>query len=199
MSAPNNRRKLLIIMAWFLIPLAVAITWYKVLPERFHPMSSTNNGELLDPIFTLDPFEHQTAKGEAYSNKDVEMVWTLVHFVEGQCDELCSQSLYRTRQLRISMGKDIDRLKRVAILSQGGEGGSNQKMWASHPDLRVLISAENGVGAQIKSRVENIPFSRDALFLIDPLGNVMMHFPETLPPKLIKKDIRKLLKLSHIG
>ena len=199
MSAQKNRRKLLTIVAWFLIPLAVATTWYKVLPERFHPTSSTNNGELLDPIFTLDPFEHQTVQGVVFSNKDVEKVWTLVHFVEGQCDELCSQSLYRTRQLRISLGKDIDRLNRVVVLGLSGEGESNQKMWASHPDLRVLISAENGVGSQIKSRVENIPFSRDALFLIDPLGNVMMHFSETLPPKLIKKDIRKLLKLSHIG
>lgn len=199
MSTQNNRKKLITIAAWFLIPLVAATLWYKFLPESLLPTASTNNGDLLDPIFTLDKFSHQTVKGEPFTNSEIEKVWTLVHFVEGECDEQCSQSLYSTRQLRIAMGKDIDRIKRVAVLTQVGASESNQKMWASHPDLKVLIATENGVGEQIKSHLKNVDFSRDSKFLVDPLGNVMMHFPASLPPKLIKKDIGKLLKLSHIG
>lgn len=199
MSTQDNRKKLIIIAAWFLIPLALATIWYKVLPKSFLPSASTNNGELLDPIFTLDKFTQQTAKGVIFTNVEIEKIWTLVHFVQGECDEQCSQSLYKTRQLRISMGKDIDRLNRIAVLKQDGASESNQKMWASHPDLEVLIASSNGVGAQIKSQVKNIQISRDSIFLVDPLGNVMMHFPASMEPKLIKKDIRKLLKLSHIG
>jgi hypothetical protein len=199
MSTQDNRKKLIIIAAWFLIPLALATIWYKVLPKSFLPSASTNNGELLDPIFTLDKFTQQTAKGEIFTNVEIEKIWTLVHFVQGECDEQCSQSLYKTRQLRISMGKDIDRLNRIAVLKQDGISDSNQKMWASHPDLEVLIASRNGVGAQIKSQVKNIQISWDSIFLVDPLGNVMMHFPASMEAKLIKKDIRKLLKLSHIG
>lgn len=199
MSTQDNRKKLITIAAWFLLPLVIATIWYKVLPEIFLPSGSTNNGELLEPIFTLKKFTHQTAEGETFTNVEIEKVWTLVHFVQGECDEQCSQSLYKTRQLRISMGKDIDRLNRIAVLAQDGPSESNQKMWASHPDLKVLIASSNGVGAQIKSQIKNIQISRDSLFLVDPLGNVMMHFPASLEAKLIKKDIRKLLKLSHIG
>ncbi len=199
MRLKDNQKKLLIITAWFFIPLLIAVSWYKILPDSLLPEMTTNHGALLDPAFTLSPFKHQTIAGELFSNIDVEKVWTLVHFVNGDCDEACSRSLYKTRQLRLALGKDIDRLKRIAILNPAGQSDSNLKMWASHPDLTVLINAEQGIGAQIKTMAGKFYTNENALFLIDPLGNVMMHFPATLEPKLIKKDLRKLFKLSHIG
>ena len=195
----SNRKKLVIIFAWFLIPLVAAFTWYKFLPENYRPTSTTNNGDILEGIFALEPFSQQTVDGKKYSNVDVEKVWTLVHMIQSDCDEACSQSLYNTRQMRISMGKDIKRLKRIAIVSALVDSPSNKKMWASHPDLRVLIATDKGVAAQIKSKITEVEIEQNSLFLIDPLGNVMMHFSSKLGPKLMKKDIRKLFKLSHIG
>lgn len=199
MTDNKNRKKLIIIIAWFIIPLFAAITWYKLLPDDYRPSSTTNNGDILEGIFTLEPFSHQAVDGTTYSNVDVEKVWTLVQFVEGECDEACSKSLYNTRQMRISMGKDIDRLNRVALVSATEQSASNQKMWASHPDLTILMTNENGIAAQIKNKVTELKIQTNSLFLIDPLGNVMMHFSPELEPKKVKKDIRKLFKLSHIG
>ena len=199
MTINDNRKKLLTIIAWFFIPLAIAFSWYKLLPAAYHPMASTNNGDLLTPIFTLAPFEHKTHKGETFSNANIEKVWTLVQFVNGDCDEHCSRSLYNTRQMRISFGKDIKRINRLAVFNPSGQADGNQKMWASHPDLKVVIATERGVGAQIKAQLDEAYLKNNALYLVDPLGNVMMHFPASLETKLIKKDIRKLLKLSHIG
>ncbi len=199
MSAQYNRKRLLIIFAWFLIPLFGAFAWYKLLPDNYRPARTTNNGDILEFIFTLEKFSHQDTTGATFSNIDIEKVWTLVHFVNGDCDQNCSQSLYNTRQLRISLGKDIDRLNRVVILTPQGQTDSNQRMWASHPDLRVLIANQNGVKSQIQRNISDITIEDTALFLIDPLGNVMMHFSAKLTPKEIKKDIRKLFKLSHIG
>ena len=199
MSEQKNKRKLITIIGWFFIPLAIAITWYKLLPEDYRPASMTNNGELLDPVFTLTEFSYQSLKGEPFSNKQVEKVWTLLHFIEGECDASCSESLYNTRQMRVSFGKDIDRLNRVAVVRGAIMGESNQKMWASHPDLTVLISAGNGMGQQIEKQVSGFDRNSNAVFLLDPLGNVVMRFPVSLEVKLMKKDIKKLLKLSHIG
>ncbi len=199
MKQNGNQRKLVLIFAWFLIPLTIAFAWYKLLPESMHPSNSTNNGDLLESIFTLEPFNHLTINGHSYANADIEKVWTLVHFVNGDCDEACSQSLYNTRQLRIALGKDVKRLSRLAILEPAGQSESNTKMWASHPDLTVVYSSNNGVAEQIHRNVRGLEIDQNSIFLVDPLGNVMMHFSPTLEPKLIKKDIRKLLKLSHIG
>ena len=196
MSDSKNKRKLLTIFAWFFIPLAIATAGYNL---GMIPSGKTNNGQLLEPFFTLTEFSYQTIDGDSFSNKEVEKVWTLLHFIEGECDAACSESLYNTRQMRISFGKDIDRIDRVAVLSSAVKSESNQKMWASHPDLKVLIGTGKGIGRQIKNQLTQFDRSSNAVYLLDPLGNVVMRFPATLEVKLMKKDIRKLLKLSHIG
>ena len=37
------------------------------------------------------------------------------------------------------------------------------------------------------------------LYVVDPLGNLMMSYPGDAPPKSILTDLERLLKLSHIG
>jgi hypothetical protein len=39
----------------------------------------------------------------------------------------------------------------------------------------------------------------DHLYMIDPLGNLMMRFPKDADPNRIKKDLGRLLKASSIG
>jgi hypothetical protein len=40
---------------------------------------------------------------------------------------------------------------------------------------------------------------RQFLYIVDPLGNLMMRFDVAQNPKGLKSDLEKLLKLSHIG
>jgi hypothetical protein len=199
MSKNKTRKRLLTIVAWFFIPLAMAVAWYGLLPAGYRPSSMTNNGELLDPVFSLETFDQQVVNGETFSGKDVETVWTLVHFIQGQCDARCSESLYNTRQMRLSFGKEIERIQRISVLKDGQNDPSNLKMWASHPDMRVLIAAKGGIGSQIETKVKGFDWDSNAVFLLDPLGNVVMRFRASLELKLVKKDIKKLLKLSRIG
>jgi hypothetical protein len=43
-------------------------------------------------------------------------------------------------------------------------------------------------------------FPNNHLFLIDPLGNIMLHYnPEGLVIKQVIKDLKRLFKLSRIG
>jgi hypothetical protein len=37
------------------------------------------------------------------------------------------------------------------------------------------------------------------VFVVDPLGNLMMRFDVAQNPKGLLQDLEKLLKLSHIG
>ena len=39
----------------------------------------------------------------------------------------------------------------------------------------------------------------DHIYMIDPMGNLMMRFPKDADPNKIKKDLVKLLKASSIG
>ena len=37
------------------------------------------------------------------------------------------------------------------------------------------------------------------IYIVDPLGNLMMSYAPNAPQKALLEDLRKLLKLSHIG
>ena len=39
----------------------------------------------------------------------------------------------------------------------------------------------------------------DHIYLVDPLGNLMLRFPKDADPNRMKKDIERLLKTSRIG
>ena len=195
----SNRKRLLIIFALFLAPLAFAAIWYALEPLGWQPSRMSNNGTLLDPIFTLQPFQQQTLDGKPFSGKDLEKVWTFVHLVDAECDEICSKVLYDSRQIRIGQGKNMKRVRRVTVVGPAARTVSNAKMWQSHPDMSFILAAKGGLGEQIREHTAEDKFPANSTYLVDPLGNVMMQFPPDLPPKKIDKDLRKLLKLSHIG
>ena len=194
-----NRRRLLFIFALFFVPLAAAAIWYALVPDGWRPGSMTNNGQLLDPIYTVQAFEQPTLEGEAFTGKELEKFWTFVHLVDVECDAVCSRMLYNTRQIRIGQGKNMNRVQRVTVISGGGETESNAKMWQSHPDMTFVLAADGGLGEQIKRETAKDEFPANSFFLVDPLGNVMMQFSPDIPPKKVAKDLKKLLKLSHIG
>jgi hypothetical protein len=39
----------------------------------------------------------------------------------------------------------------------------------------------------------------DHIYLVDPLGNLMLRFPRDPEPRLMIKDLARLLKASQIG
>lgn len=196
----NSQKKLLIIFALFFVPLAIATLWYMFLPSGFKPESTTNNGNLIQPVYTLQNFTQKTRTGDEYTAKNLETVWTLVYLMDNVCDEACSKILYNTRQVRIALGKDIDRVNRVAVASPQALQETAAAMWESHPDMVVLqAGAEAGLGQQIRENLGANQYPEHSVYLVDPLGNVMMQFGPELDPKLMMKDIKKLLRLSHIG
>jgi hypothetical protein len=39
----------------------------------------------------------------------------------------------------------------------------------------------------------------DRVYVVDPLGNLFMFYEPDAPPKGLLEDMKRLLKLSHIG
>lgn len=199
MALDANQKKLLTIFGLFFVPLAFAATWYLLLPADYRPSSMTNNGNLIDPIYPVAAFTQQTKDGAEFTGKDLEKKWTLVHLVSGSCDENCSKWLYNTRQIRIALAEDMERVNRLTVVDSADAVAANQKMWESHPDMQVIITSGGGLAQQIIRHTAAEAYPEHSVYLIDPLGNLMMQFPPDMNPKLLMKDLEKLLKLSHIG
>ena len=177
----RSRAKLLLLISIAFVPLFIAYAAYFYFPE-VAPEGSTNNGELITPPLSgADISDVLAAPGK----------WTLVQAVGSSCDADCEQLLYLSRQVVIGLGKDSGRMQRVML--HNGELPAVLQDWLAreHGDLVVA----GGDTTLLTSKTSDQPL----LFLVDPLGNVMMRYSAETAGKPMLKDLKHLLRISNIG
>jgi hypothetical protein len=169
----SARLKLLAVLLACAAPLVLAwAAWY----SKWGTGSAGNYGELITPRLLSAPVL-----------RELRGKWVLVAFDAAACDAYCERKLYFMRQVRTAQGKDQARIERLWVITSGG---------APRPELLAAIE-----GTRI-SRVEAEGFPGDPvdhIYLIDPLGNLMMRFPRDPDPSKMLKDLQRLLKYSQAG
>ena len=97
------------------------------------------------------------------------------------------------RQTRLLLTADMDRVQRVFVAETGC--CDRAFLEREHPDLKVL--APPATRSADQAWIAGFP--REAgvphVFIIDPIGNLMMRFDLRQNPKGLKADLKKLLKL----
>ncbi len=183
-EVPKSQRKtLLVLVALFFLPLAAAFILYYGVGWR--PSGGSNHGELLQPVKQLP------GGGDKLLGK-----WALVYVGNGACDADCRQALVFSRQTRLSLGKEMARVNSafltlanccdLAYLDQEHEG------------LKVYDVSEAEPSEQLLSVLPPGELSH-WLFVVDPQGNIVMRYDVRQNPRGLLEDMKKLLKLSHIG
>jgi peroxiredoxin len=198
----RGRWKLLMVLAVCAAPLIFSYLTYYVIK----PTGRTNYGDLIDPRAHPIPalgattLDGKPAALEAYKGK-----WIMLKVGPAACDQACKEQMFAIRQLRSMQGKEMERIERVWLVTD------------AEPLETVLIRELDGMHllrAPAAAVAKWLPLAQgatleNAIFLIDPLGNLMMRFPPvpagaTEQQKVehyakVKKDIGKLLKASAIG
>jgi hypothetical protein len=162
--------KLVLVALVCVAPLILGtLAWF----YGWSPGNAGNYGELIAPrALTGAPFDALRGK------------WVLVSFDAAACDAYCERKLYFMRQVRRAQGKDIERVERLWVLTDAG---------APRPELLAAIE-----GTRIASS-SDASFSPDHIYLVDPLGNLMLRFPREADPSKMLKDLQRLLKYSRMG
>ena len=180
----RGRRAFLALAALFFLPVAVAFFLYY--GGAWRPGGATNHGELIEP-----PRPLPAAPGaELLRGK-----WTLVYVGDGACDAACRQSLLVMRQTRLALNNEMTRVQRVLLAT--GRCCDREFLDREHPGLVVL----DGTRPELRPLLATFPAEgrEFSVFIVDPLGNLMMREDARADPRGFLKDLRKLLKLSHIG
>ena len=167
--------------ALFLLPLALAFfTYYGT---SWRPAGSVSHGVLITPPRRL-PLA-AVFRGH----------WTLVYVGDGGCDPQCRQALTAMRQTRLGLNTDMMRVARVFLAT--GNCCARDYLAAQHPGLQVLDATDAAVAALPR---EFPGAQRDyRVYIVDPLGNLMMSYDARQNPHGLLEDLKKLLRLSHIG
>jgi len=196
----KNRKSMLLVFALFAVPVLIA--WFLLGPGRnWLPSGATNNGTLVAPARPL-PTEGRLAglNGTPLTQGYLTEKWTLVHFVTKNCDQTCKELLHRTKQVRLAMGEDIRRIQRLLIFTEQGLDVTDSVM-ADDPNLAIaLVTYASNPELLNKFVIGGVqPETGNRVYLVDPLGNLMMYYESTDRPNGILIDLRKLLKWSQIG
>lgn len=196
-TEPRGRAQLALIAAIFFVPLAAA-AWLYYGGQGFQPAGRTNAGHLLQPIINVND-ELAATGGAQVTVSDLtggasEGNWVLAYRNPGACDENCETALYRMRQSRLMLGRDMTRLVRVFL--HGDISPDKVRLEAEHDGL--ITTSSSGLD-RILDRKRPTDLAPGGLYLIDPLGNLVMYFAAELPPEAMVEDIEHLLDLSRIG
>jgi len=191
MSDATPRRKLTTL--WLIVALTVAPVAASYLLYFFwQPEGRVNYGELIGPHPLPDP-PLALADGAPFRLSQLRGRWLLASVDAGRCDAGCDRKLLYMRQLRLTQGKNADRVERVWLISDestppAGTVSQYQGTWLVRvrgDDLLKRFPAQGAVS--------------DHIYLVDPLGNLMLRFPRDPDPRLMIKDLARLLKASRVG
>ena len=175
----------------FFGPLAVAIVMYYVGGDQWRPKGSVAHGILLPEPRTLPPGVMILSGG---ATADFTGKWSLLQVGRGDCDDRCKETLYRTRQVRRALGKELSRVQRFFI-STGGQPDAGF-LAVEHAGLLVLA---DGLASRDTALATLGQFAEGDVFIADPRGNVVMRFPAGTAMKDMHEDLALLLKASQIG
>jgi cytochrome oxidase Cu insertion factor (SCO1/SenC/PrrC family) len=195
----RGRRQLLLLAALFFVPLALAF-WMYYGAGSWRPGGDVSKGDLIDPARPLPKIALPTLQGVPTDPDFLTGKWTMIYVGDGLCDEQCRKALYLTRQSRVALNKDIDRVQRVFVVTD--HCCDREFLAAEHPDL-VVVRVEDAASAQLLApfpAYDGVPVgAAGRIYLVDPLGNLLMSYPPGAPDKALLTDVKKLLRLSHIG
>lgn len=182
---------LLFLAALFLAPLAISFVMYYG-HAGLQPVKRVNRGELLDPVRPLPPMSLTLAGAGRTPPDFLRHRWTVLFVGEGDCDARCRSALYDTRQVRLALDRDMERLQRVFVAT--GNCCALELLKRDHPDLLVIRA--DAAAAPLLAQLQAAPGS---VYVIDPLSNLIMSYAPVAPAKDLLEDLKRLLKLSQIG
>jgi hypothetical protein len=195
-SATNGRRsrwQLLLLFVLFFGPLAIAWVLYYG-DGDWRPEGRSNHGVLIEPPTPLPETALVLSDGSESRPDLLRHVWTLLYIDDGECFESCEEALYRSRQVKIALGKESDRVQRVYLY-----GSDSVDRTDEHRDLIAADAGSPGALGLIAAFPAGAQPDADNIYLVDPLGNLMMRFPLEDDARGLLLDLKKLLKLSRIG
>lgn len=198
-SAPRSRSQMWVLLAVFFAPLVIAFVLYYGL-EGWRPTGQTNHGELVQPPQPLPESDLPSDAEQPLSGSVFKGKWTLVYIGSGDCDARCREALTLIRQTRLALNDDLPRVQRVFLSTQAC--CDHDYLRTEHEGL-LIGSLEGEAGAAYRETFQNAiaePIeTAGRIYIVDPLGNLMMSYPRDSEPKGLLTDMKKLLKLSHIG
>lgn len=191
-----SRWMLWLVLAVCVAPFAGSLALYHFSP----PDARMNYGELTEPR-PLPDAPLRRLDGTPFNLADMRGRWIMLHADVGACEAACRDKLYKMRQVRRTTGKDMDRIERIWLVTD--DAPVDAALLQEHEGLVPVRAAGSAMLREVfAARPPGAPATAlvsEPIWLVDPLGNLMLRWPAQADPSRMKKDIARLLRVSRIG
>lgn len=186
----RNRVLYLLLLAFAAPVIASYVAYYVVQPH-----GRTNYGTLIEPQRPVPALTAQAIGGIEFDLRALKDKWVFVMVDSGACDARCEAKLFHMRQLRTMTGKEMEQVERVWFVTDAqpvatrlvGEYRGTHVVRADERSLRDFLPLPDDHAAL-----------RDHIWLVDPLGNLMLRWPSDPDPQRAKGDMERLLKAASL-
>lgn len=182
---------------WFVVLTFVAPVVLAYVMFFFGSVDSfTNKGEILNPVVDISALKLNDENDTPIPIKTLTYKWRLISFIGSDCDKACNARLYDSRQIHKSLGKDQHRVLRMIVHLQAPSDELKMLIKNDYPDALIVYGDEKVISVALG---ETAKIEQNEIYIMDPMGNIMMRFTQEQPNKDFHKDLKKLLKASQIG
>jgi cytochrome oxidase Cu insertion factor (SCO1/SenC/PrrC family) len=157
-----------------------------------------NHGELVQPPRPLASLILQQIDGGQLTVQALRGKWTLVYLGGAACLDTCNELLYHLQQIRWALGEDMQRVQRLYLVPDDADAAELRSLARRYPGM-LVTTADPGMRAQIEDQFGSSLAEGPVIYLVDPLGNVMMRYGPDLDAKGVLQDLERLLKVSRVG
>lgn len=185
-KAKSNRRKFLLLLVVMCTPVIISYALYFM---DYRPQSK-NYGDLI-PIVKVSGKGTNIEDNTILRMKDLHGKWVLVTVDSGDCNEACKNKLYYMRQVRTVQGKEKHRIERLWLINNSVKPSAELM---KEYEGTYFVNADSEILDFIETKEEQTKH----IYLIDPIGNLMMRFPENVNGTKMGHDIKRLLHVSQL-
>jgi cytochrome oxidase Cu insertion factor (SCO1/SenC/PrrC family) len=192
MKTENSKLSGYLLIAVFVVPLLIAIALY-VMRDYLPTTKAVSHGELIHPAQPIKTLSIQLATNKTIDLQGFLGKWTYIVYSPNGCDLQCEASLFKLRQTKKATGRESNRIQ-SALLTNINKVNTEILQRNQHTHVGRLVNFEIDDEPGLQKKLEH-----GVIYLIDPIGNLMMKYDTSTTSRGMLKDIKKLLKISNIG
>jgi len=197
----KNKRTMVLLFLMFVAPILLAVFIFNT--NDADSYKTKNRGNLVRPALELKNMELQFVESnKPYKLVEQEHQWLMVFIGAGECDDKCKRQLVIMRQTRLAQGGEFTRVNRLYLMLDKQNDQFMKEVKEFHPGLAIL----NGSKVQMANVVSQFTLAdkvnvgtSNRIYIVDPIGNLMMYYEFDASASDIAKDLTRLLKASQMG
>lgn len=190
------RVTLLVILGLFTLPLALA--WMMNSGSIHYQSAATVNlGRLVSPVVPLD-WSSVAPRTNDSATAGLNGFWVILYAVPPICNEECLAAVTQLRQVHRAAGKDQNRIKIALLVEPSISQSLVDELLAIDPRFNLVESLSRTVSRTLAQAdaADHPQGGQSAVYLVDPVGNIMMTYNGESSPNRLSKDLKRLLTWS---